>query len=403
MRAPSQVGTAEESTGADPTAASDPFSIEAGLAALGYGSFDASQGAFTPGSVSQGSGASVPMQKAGAAPRTGAGSPSPTNAAVAVSTASSSKASPASRHCVEQSHYAERPDVDRGGTRRARLRSVGCFARRAIPGRGSAGLAVTRRGRERSDEKRGRSDKSGGPLVAKQPDARRTDDCAREFVRYVGRPKRCDQQSHDGERGSVDRGGALRARLRRCRDLASFWRERADASGRPPPRRVKSPRHGEPTRRSRVRPIRRPAKTLRPAIPRRRASLRRSGRGSPRPATALPRPRKFPARAGRREGRSPPRRVRSPRHGEPTRPLRVRPIRRPAKTPRPAIPRPRASLRRSGRGSPRSATAPPRPRLSPSLAWSRRVLARAGRRRSRSPPRSVKSPRHGEPTRRSPH
>jgi len=93
----SQVGMAEESTGADLTAASEPFSIEAGLAALGYGSFDASQGAFTPASVSQGSAASVPMQKAGAAPRTGAGSPSPTNAAIAVSTAVPPNASPASQ------------------------------------------------------------------------------------------------------------------------------------------------------------------------------------------------------------------------------------------------------------------------------------------------------------------
>ena len=99
----SQAGMAEELTGADPTAASDPFSIEAGLAALGYGSFDASQGAFMPGSVSQSSGASVPMQKAGAAPRTGAGSPSPTNAAIAVSTAASPKASPASRDIASSS------------------------------------------------------------------------------------------------------------------------------------------------------------------------------------------------------------------------------------------------------------------------------------------------------------
>ena len=99
----SQAGMAEEWTGADPTAASDPFSIEAGLAALGYGSLDASQGPFMPGSVSQSSGASVPMQKAGAAPRTAAGSPSPTNAAIAMSTAANPKASSASRDIASSS------------------------------------------------------------------------------------------------------------------------------------------------------------------------------------------------------------------------------------------------------------------------------------------------------------
>ena len=75
-------------------------------------------------------------------------------------------------------------------------------------------------------------------------------------------------------------------------------------------------------------------------------------------------------------------------------------MRRPAETLRPAIPRQRASLRRSRRGSPRPATARPRPRRSPSLAWFRKVPARTGRRMSGLPPRSVKSPRQGEPARR---
>ena len=136
------------------------------------------------------------------------------------------------KHCDQRSHDSERASVDRGGALRARLRR--CRDLAYLPPRCFAEFR-----RERADAGAGRRPAASSRLdMANQPDARRTDASAREFVRCVGRPKRCDQRSHDNERASVDRGGALRARLQRSRDLADpplwrgfaeFRRERADA------------------------------------------------------------------------------------------------------------------------------------------------------------------------------
>jgi chemotaxis protein MotD len=73
---PENLAASPVGTASGPTPASDPFSIEAGLAALGYGPFDASQG----------SGTSIPMQKAVAATPSRAGSPTTTNLGIATPT-----------------------------------------------------------------------------------------------------------------------------------------------------------------------------------------------------------------------------------------------------------------------------------------------------------------------------
>jgi chemotaxis protein MotD len=77
----------QDGTANEPMPARNPFSLQAGLAALGYGPLDATQGSAT----------SVPTQNAVAPTQSGAGPPSTINSGIAAPAATAATASPASR------------------------------------------------------------------------------------------------------------------------------------------------------------------------------------------------------------------------------------------------------------------------------------------------------------------